>query len=154
MTRSCSPSLLGPGLLLALAACGPATVIEVSPPLVVVDSFPSNGATLPGAEVTHLDLVFSELVDGAAALAAIKLAAVNASDEVDAAYALAGDEDKGPGGFDDARRTLSMTIGEPSLDGSLPEGLRFRLTVAGGLTARNGSVLAVDVVRRFATRAD
>ncbi|MFH1810878.1 MAG: hypothetical protein ABIJ09_19210 [Pseudomonadota bacterium] len=140
--------------LTACVGCGPSTLLEVSPPLVVVDSFPSNGATLPGSEVTHIDLVFSEILDGTAALSAIKLASVNDSDEVDTAFALVADEDKGPAGFDEARRTLSLTIGTPSTDGTLPDGAHFRIRIEQGLSARNGSVLPVEVVRRFATRSN
>ena len=47
--------------------------------------------------------------------------------------------------------TLSAPIGEPSLDGALPDDARFRLTIAAGLAARSGSVLPVDVIRRFTT---
>jgi len=137
--------------LVALGGCGPSTVVELAPPLSVVDTYPGNGTRLPGAEVTHLEVVFSEAVEGGAALEALKLEAVTSSDDVEARYALLADTDRAEDGFDDELLTLSTRIGEPSLDGALPDDARFRLTISAGLTARSGSVLPVDVIRRFTT---
>ena len=138
--------------LTLLAACGPGTIIQVLPPLTVVDTFPGNGTTLPGANVKHIDIVFSDRVDGALALSEIRLAAVSEGDEVLVQYDLVADEDKGEGGFDVGRLTLSALIGDPSLDGSLPDGNAYRVLISAGLKATSGSVLPADVVHRFATR--
>jgi hypothetical protein len=147
------PSVLA--LLLALTqasqGCGPSTVIEVAPPLAVVDTFPANGANLRGAEVSHIDVVFSDLVDGAGAVAAIRLESVNSADEVVTRYDLAGDPARGDNGFDDRLLTLSLLIGAPSTDGTLPDNNAFRLTIGAGLAARSGSVLPVDLIHRFIT---
>lgn len=143
------------GLLTALPlagpACGPSTVIELAPPLAVIDSFPANGARLRGAEVNHVDIVFSESVDGASATAAIRLESVNSADEVVNRYALAGDPARGDNGFDAQLLTLSLTIGAPSTDGTLPDNNAFRLTIGAGLAARSGGVLPVDLIHRFVT---
>jgi len=135
----------------SLSACGPTTVVEIAPPLTIVDTFPGHGALLPGTDVTHVDVVFSEPVAGATALAALRLESVDASDELEDRYTLLADPERGDDGFDAELLTLSATIGDPSPDGALPDGARYRLTITAGLTAVGGSVLPVDVVRRFAT---
>jgi hypothetical protein len=135
----------------ASASCGPSTVIEVAPPLAVIDTFPANGARLRGAEVTHVEVVFSERVDGASAVAAIRLESVNSADEVVSRYDLAGDPARGEDGFDEQLLTLSLTIGAPSPDGALPDSSAFRLTIGAGLAARSGGVLPVDLIHRFVT---
>lgn len=138
--------LLGLGLL----GCDNPPVYELVAPLTIVDTFPSNGATLPGANVTQIDLIFSQAVDGKKVLKAIKLEMIDQAGEVEAPYALSASE-LGKNGFDDELLTFSAVIGEPSSDGSLPDNKTFRLTVGKGLTAKNGSVLPADVLRRFAT---
>ncbi|MBN2358618.1 MAG: hypothetical protein JXR83_04145 [Deltaproteobacteria bacterium] len=150
-TRARRTTWAGLALLLADIGCGPTTVIEVAPPLTVVDTFPANGASLRGAEVSHVEVVFSESVEVSAAVSAIRLESVNSGDEVITHYALAGDPERGDNGFDENLLMLSLTIGEPSSDGALPDNTAFRLTIGAGLTARSGGVLPVDVIRRFAT---
>jgi len=136
---------------LASLGCGPSTVIEVAPPLAVIDTFPANGANLHGAEVKHIDVVFSESVDGASAGTAIRLESVNSADEVVNRYALAGDPARGDNGFDEQLLTLSLLIGAPSTDGTLPDNNAFRLTIGAGLAARSGGVLPVELIHRFIT---
>ncbi len=145
--------LTGVSLLWAsVIACAPASTIEVAPALSVVDSFPGNGTRLPAAAATRIELVFSELVDGEAALASIKLASLTEGDQVKDPYDLYPDIRRGEGGLDEQTRSVTLVFDpDPENELSLPADERFRIEISKGLLARNGSVLPVDVFRYFST---
>lgn len=155
MPVNISPNAAKTGVLtlayILISACGPEVSISLAPPLTLIDSFPSNGATLSAQDLHHLELVFSELVDGNTALDFMQLASLTDADEVDTLYTLYPDSRRGEGGVDPETGSLSALF-DPDPDLSLlPAGERFRLRISKGLSARNGNVLPVDVERRFAT---
>ena len=140
--------------LTSAIACGSSS-IEVPPPLAVIDTFPSNGASLEALtgpdQYNYIEIVFSELVDGSSALAKIKLASLTESDQVDTIFDLFADIRRGEAGVDEQTLSLSLLLDPEYENSRLPEDKRFRLVISKGLSAINGSVLPVDVIRRFST---
>lgn len=139
-------------LFLSMVSCG-ATSIEVPPPLAIVDTFPTNGADLQhdpnGKPVGYIEIVFSELVDGQKAIEKIKLTSLTESDQVDTIFDLYPDLRRGEAGVDEQTLSLTLLLNENPVSSTLPTDKSYRLIISKGLSAINGSVLPVDVIRRF-----
>ena len=141
-------------IFVGLGACG-STNIEVAPALSIVDTYPGNGASLqtdsPPNRSDYIEIVFSELVDGKTALEQIRLTSLTESDQVDTIFDLFADSSRGEAGVDAQTLSLTLLLNADPENSLFPANQRLRLVISKGLMAINGSVLPVDVVRRFST---
>ncbi len=138
-----SLGVLVAGLLLASAGCGGDLAVEVDSPLLVVETYPKSGATVPPEGVRHLRVTFSMgLGEGAAASTSVRehflvdLSQDGQTWQPVQAHAWSY-EPEGP--------TMVITLGEDLIDGLQP-GRELRLTITSGLVAAGGATLPTDVV--------
>lgn len=132
-------------------ACAGELAVDLPSPLLVVDTYPSSGATVEREHLLQLTVTFSEDLGAGAAGREDVVGKIGLERlDPDADPALPGERiELGRSEYHAVSHTLVFTPNEDHLDSRLLPGVELLFTIGAGIAAADGPTLSHDVRVRF-----